>query len=366
MVVRRQLALGVFLLLCQLTACFIGISRLKRVHHHNDPVSFPGISVSLSFPTRVSKYTSSGSSLALAGPGSDWSEEESVDNGNDASIDASIMDKLESSVELLASTASIDTVSYYMLEFRDEVNQRWMMSFEKYNKNGFLNGKFANYIEQMIRTNKLEINVITKPPKAILRGRHSPQGSSVFVQYTHKLEPRKISHQILTVREDVSEEMISDLGCILLENKEAIRFANDKFNKGLDAAEVSRRITRMAGQDGSTPLRDKTYHDFSLLITNLALDSAKIALSSSGDMLTINYLDNFIEEITKFDASKNLSPLDLLLQELNGPRTLIEELYYAGLTDGVQQVEVKGSPYNLTQNSISRSLLSTYRNRKDN
>jgi hypothetical protein len=81
----------------------------------------------------------------------------------------------------------------------------------------------------------------------------------------------------------------------------------------------------------------------------LALDSAKIALSSSGDMLTVNYLDNFIEKITKFDASKNLSVLDLLLQELNGPRTLIEELYYAGLTDGVQQVEVKGSPYNLTQ-----------------
>ncbi len=283
-------------------------------------------------------------SLALAGPGSDWNEDESVDNGNDAVLDASIMEKLENSVELLASMASIETVSYYMLEFRDEVNQRWMMSFEKYNKKGFENGKFANYIEQMIKTNKLEINVITKPPKAILRGRNSPQGSNVFIQYTHKLEPRKIGHQILTVREDVSEEMISDLGCILLENKEAMRFANDKFNKGPDAAEGSRRITRMAGQDGSTPLRDKTYHDFSLLITNLALDSAKMALSSSGDTPTITYLDNFIEEITKFNASKNLSPLELLLQELNGPRTLIEELYYAGLTDGVHQVAVKGTP----------------------
>ena len=283
-------------------------------------------------------------SLAQAGPGSDWNEDESVDNGNDAVLDASIMEKLENSVELLASIASIGTVSYYMLEFRDEINQRWMMNFEKYNKKGFLHGKFANYIEQMIKTNKLEINVITKPPKAILRGRNSPQGSNVFIQYTHKLEPRKIGHQILTVREDVSEEMITDLGCILLENKEAIRFANHKFNKGPDDAEVSRRITRMAGQDGSTPLRDKTYHDFSLLITNLALDSAKIALSSSGDTLTMNYLDNFIEEITKFDASRNLSPFDLLMKEFNGPRTLIEELYYAGLTDGVHQVEVKGTP----------------------
>lgn len=84
---------------------------------------------------------------------------------------------------------------------------------------------------------------------------------------TVRTEPRKIAHRILNAREDVAGEMINDLGCISLENEEVQRYAGVWAKDGREAAEKSRKVTRMRGQGGSTPLRDRNYLGLSVFVS---------------------------------------------------------------------------------------------------
>ena len=183
----------------------------------------------------------------------------------------------------------------------------------------------------MIKMNKHEIQVIMKPPKSFLRGKSSPEGSNVMVQYEHNIEPRKIAHKILTVREDVSNELITDLGCILLENVEAIRFATVKAQDGVEAAEKSRRQTRMSYEGGCTPLRDRNYYDLSVLLTNAAIDLVKSNYKDNKEYQV--FLDDFLNKMAAEDEKRN--SLDRILHDTIAPRELIEEIYHLGLTEGV-------------------------------
>ena len=75
-----------------------------------------------------------------------------------------------------------------MLEFHDEVNEKWMMNFENYRKSGdFPDGLWTNYIEKMIKTDKLQVEVLMTATKASLRGRKIPEGGNIMMQYFHDL-----------------------------------------------------------------------------------------------------------------------------------------------------------------------------------
>lgn len=82
---------------------------------------------------------------------------------------------------------ALQTVSYYMLEFRDEVNEKWMMGFNNYKTKGFTDGSWTNYIEKMIVMDKLQVEVLMKATSASLRSRRIPEGSNVVMQYFHEL-----------------------------------------------------------------------------------------------------------------------------------------------------------------------------------
>ena len=83
---------------------------------------------------------------------------------------------------------ALSTVSYYMLEFHNDVNEKWMMGFCNYKKSGeFPDGQWTNYIEKMIMTDKLQVEVLMTAPKASLRSRNAPEGGNIMMQYFHDL-----------------------------------------------------------------------------------------------------------------------------------------------------------------------------------
>lgn len=82
---------------------------------------------------------------------------------------------------------ALQTVSYYMLEFRDEVTEKWMMSFNNYKTKGFPDGSWTKYIESMIETDKQRVEVLMKATRASLRARRIPEGANVMMQYTQVL-----------------------------------------------------------------------------------------------------------------------------------------------------------------------------------
>jgi hypothetical protein len=74
-----------------------------------------------------------------------------------------------------------------MLEFRNDILQRWMVQFNSYNKNGFPDNVWTTYLEKMITTSDHTIQVIMKPPKSFIRGKNSPLGSNVVIEYEHEI-----------------------------------------------------------------------------------------------------------------------------------------------------------------------------------
>ena len=153
--------------------------------------------------------------------------------------------------------------------------------------------------------------------------------SHTFFSY---VEPRKVAHQIITVREDVSSEMIQDLGCIKLENEEAIRYASTWARDGKATAEKSRRMFRM--DDGeSTPERDLNYKNFDVMITALAMQLVRDDLVRSKDHLAIEAMDNIM--ITVETDDKSLTMAERVYRESQGPSWFMEQLYYKGITDNV-------------------------------
>ena len=75
-----------------------------------------------------------------------------------------------------------------MLEFHDEVNEKWMMGFANYRKSGqFPGGLWTNYIEKMIMTDKLQVEVLMTATKSSLRARKIPEGGNIMMQYFHDL-----------------------------------------------------------------------------------------------------------------------------------------------------------------------------------
>jgi hypothetical protein len=148
-------------------------------------------------------------------------------------------------------------------------------------------------------------------------------------------EPRKVAHQIITIREGIGKELLTDFKSIPGENAEVIRYASQWMTEGARPDEKNRRLTRMANEGGATPLREKNYLDFTVLIINLAFVLVKAELSASNSpssTASINYLDEFIANVSISDKS---DPYERLEDERRAPRTLLEKLYYKSLTESM-------------------------------
>eukprot|EP01038_Epipyxis_sp_PR26KG_P004139 gene4139-5893_t len=277
----------------------------------------------------------------------DGSDMNNFDTNSLPTLSAAMEITLDHDLGLLVTTCSLNTISYYMLEFHDDVTQRWMIQFSNYSSNGFKEGKWENYLEEMIKTNRQTMIVTMRDPMSDMqmRGRRrskdvpeipedprNKNAVSYKVQYSHEIEPRKIAHQILTVREDVSNEIIRDLGSIKIENHEAVKYARNRISNGKEYAEKYRNVCRMGSQDGSTPLREKNFKDISVIITNYALEIVKAKLNKYHDTVSIECLNESLTRVMK-EIEVN-DPVERAMREKLAPRTLIEELCFVGMKDG--------------------------------
>ena len=259
---------------------------------------------------------------------------------------------------------AIDTSAYYMTEFRDDVPKRWMMNFMDLDKNGWDKMDWHDYITAMIQVDPFDIAVRMAPPRQAISGNRTiadmlqrkkdPDNKSmrVMLQYMQKLEPRKIAHQILTVREGVGKEMYKDLLSIPNSNAEVARYARTLVADGPIEAERSRRLTRIAHEGGSTPLREKSFVETQTLIINIALDLCKRELieeNREGSEQAVKFLDDFVANITANDST---DPLEKLEEDRIAHRTLLEQLYYRGIT---AEVGAGNSKFNIL--TLSQMLM---------
>ena len=252
-------------------------------------------------------------------------------------IDQLLLSKLDTTLGQFMTKVAIDTQGHYMLEFHNDIDQRWMKQFRNYSSSGFSEaGGWTDWLECMINMDKTSVQVLMNPPKALMRGRRQGFDYNVRLEYLHDIEPRKIAHQILTVRESCVEELIQDLGCVRTENEEAMRYAQQKLEAGVDVAEKERKVTRMSETDTqSTPLRDRSFLELDIIVTNFALEQVRIDLAKQSDNLGVKYLDDVFLELEKKDEKRSV--LERVLHEFYAPRELIENLCFNGLQQGVDR-----------------------------
>jgi hypothetical protein len=269
--------------------------------------------------------------------------------------------KLSSTVGELLSAKAIDTTSHYMQEFRNDADHRWLTGYKNYKENAFNNvfegdensSSWTDWFEDMINRDKLEIQVFMNAPQRAARPLDSegkPRDTSgIRIEYLHELEPRKIANQVLVVRESITKEILIDLSCIRLENIEAIRFAEVKAKDGEEEALHTAKITRTPTAGGtSTPLRDRTYHDLSVILTNFAIEIVRMHLAN--DKATRDYLDSYLIELGEEEQKRSV--IERLLHEYSAPKELLSELYYRGITQGMVDVKTLATPSSTTSTTM--------------
>lgn len=107
----------------------------------------------------------------------------------------SFLSNQEFEVGNLATVCAINTVSHYLLEFRDEVKQRWMTDFLNYSHVGFPGDDWTHYIETMIKTDAQFCQVLMRAPKSFRRGKHSHLGSNVVLKYDLEIGALMLANQ---------------------------------------------------------------------------------------------------------------------------------------------------------------------------
>ena len=308
---------------------------------------------------------------AVSANKNEWSDKDMFASLRDTKkMGVQFLDDLDDKMATMVTASAINTCSYYMLEFRDEINEKWMMGFKDFKTRGFPNGKWTEYLESMIDMDKQKVEVLMQTSKQVLRARKIPEKANVMMQYEHEIEPRKIAHRILTIREDVSNEMILDLGSIITGNDEIVRFSQEWVKSGREVAEKSRKPTRPQtdGGENGTPLRDANYHALDIMITQLALDLVREELLKARDESTIAVLDAHIKKtvgdgVSLGNRGHQLPIARTLMERMHndkdGSHPFLEELYYKGITEGVSMKRPDGGIKAVNVLKLAENLLET-------
>lgn len=74
-----------------------------------------------------------------------------------------------------------------MLEFRNDVLQRWMVQFANYSTDGFPQGDWTQYIEKMITVGDHKVQVLMKPPKTKPKPGAPVIGPGMAIQYDFEI-----------------------------------------------------------------------------------------------------------------------------------------------------------------------------------
>lgn len=228
------------------------------------------------------------------------------------------------------------------------------MKFENCKEDRFERVKFHDYITKMIKMDKHEIEILMDPPKNYLKNIDLKRKSQARLSYGHTIEPRKIANQIISVREDVCNEILVDLNSIKLEHEEAIRYAKACLQDGRELAEKNRRATRYSSQ-GSTPYRDKTFYECSLLLTNIALDVFRGRFNLSSNHLGLKLIEDTVKEAGQEEADYLESQGLTNIPGARSPNFILGDIYYKGLSQGL----IEDGDTTLNTMTLAKEFLAT-------
>lgn len=106
-------------------------------------------------------------------------------------IPEALIQQVDRLLDNLLSSSTMKTVTYYMLEFKNDIEYQWIMKFENCYEDGFIKQQFDDYIAKMIKIDKHEVQIIMDAPKMYMKNIDPKRRSNARLQYSHMIEPRK-------------------------------------------------------------------------------------------------------------------------------------------------------------------------------
>ncbi|KAG5179852.1 hypothetical protein JKP88DRAFT_261273 [Tribonema minus] len=286
---------------------------------------------------------------------SSWSDGESESDAEAAHMERSVKN-------LLAVQASA-SVQYYWMEFRDELQPRWLKEFEEAGHNVGQVG-WDHFLGSLMRTEPEEVTVrkMAQRPKGGSGNNPFLSDTRHAMEYTVLIEPFQIAKRIMTVREQLAQEWIKDLELVETENAELLRHHVDTLSMDAKQADSSRQLVfdhdpcAVEGEvlkqlifdhdpygtklpyrgknyraDSSrqlvfdhdrygdfAPYRNRNYRELLAMVTRVAVRRYEAELRQSGHRYHQNWLERFM-----LKGGKGLKGNALLESMLNGPMMMI-------------------------------------------
>ncbi|CAM9934395.1 unnamed protein product [Chrysoparadoxa australica] len=221
---------------------------------------------------------------------------------------------------LLMNTACA-SVSYYMTEFGDDVTPKWLHEFSEERDLSVVG--WASFLQDLLRAEPEEMVI-----KRILQRPRGGSGNNPFLadnrtqmEYTQLIEPAVIAKKIITVREQIADEWMHDLGLVALENSEMSRHHMATLNMDENEAARSRQLVFDHDPFGetTTPYRAKNYARLLELATTIGIQRYTSELRIRGDRYSQNWLEKFLHK------NEGLTGNELLDAMLKGTLIMIKD-----------------------------------------
>ncbi|CAN0079394.1 unnamed protein product [Discosporangium mesarthrocarpum] len=235
--------------------------------------------------------------------------------------------RMESTVKNMLLEASISSVVYYWLEFRDDLSPKWLTSFTKANGEIGEIG-WRRFLTNLMRTEPEELVVRRISQRPLGGSGNNPYLSSnrAAMEYNVLIEPITMAKKIMQVREQMSLEWKKDMGLMEAENSELTRFREDSMGVVKEKAEHMHHVVFEDDPFApvGTPQRGKNYKKLLDLVTKVGIRNYRAELRVSGDRYTLNWLERFMTK-NDMEGSKKLKGNALVEAILDGPIVMIKD-----------------------------------------
>eukprot|EP00190_Bangiopsis_sp_CCMP1999_P006803 CAMPEP_0198722814 /NCGR_PEP_ID=MMETSP1475-20131203/426_1 /TAXON_ID= ORGANISM="Unidentified sp., Strain CCMP1999" /NCGR_SAMPLE_ID=MMETSP1475 /ASSEMBLY_ACC=CAM_ASM_001111 /LENGTH=297 /DNA_ID=CAMNT_0044483737 /DNA_START=252 /DNA_END=1145 /DNA_ORIENTATION=- len=157
---------------------------------------------------------------------------------------------------------SVKTVLYYMKEFHDGANEKWLRKFEEFDKKEKDFMDWEGYLVRMFQAVPVTGKEVFAHPKGNFRR-----------EYTFTIDPSRIAQRVLATREHLAREWTEDLRLLDMENLEITRMHYElAMNAEADLDPLKQRILDVDVFDSdSSPLRIGSYHQLRAMATHYAV-----------------------------------------------------------------------------------------------
>ncbi|CAM9932515.1 unnamed protein product, partial [Phaeothamnion confervicola] len=200
-------------------------------------------------------------------------------------------------VKNLLTQQSLASVTYYWMEFRDDLTPKWLAGHTEQH-GGVDKVGWAKFLMRLMRTEPEELVVrrVTQKPRGGSGNNPYLASNRHAMEYTVLIEPLAIAKKVMTVREQIAAEWSADLDLVEAENHELMRHHDDTVSLVKEAAERARQMVFDHDPYGSnnTPYRGKNYRQLLELVTATAIRRYESEMRVRGDRYKLNWLEKFL------------------------------------------------------------------------